>query len=133
MERIELGPMEGVWDPSLRILDMRFAPHTVLDAAFGAAYLQIVERLSGPDRQPVGILVDAGNVRTATADYRAQHAQWMSANPDIIRYAVYNVSPFIRVMINVFVRGARVDVRVYADRERARAALLAPRAEVFSR
>ncbi|HVM46202.1 MAG TPA: STAS/SEC14 domain-containing protein [Candidatus Thermoplasmatota archaeon] len=107
------------WDARGRVLDIAYAEETVLTDAMGdetAAWLDRVLREQGPH---LAILVDAKNVRDASAAYRQKLGSWFRDHRQTTRMAVYNLTPLVRVMALLFGKATRFPMKIAGSREEA--------------
>lgn len=115
--RVEGAPafLAADWEPTQRILALRYPQPTRLEDAMAdetIAWLDAFWERHGP---AMGLLVDAANVRDASYGYRQRFGAWFRRHAPEIRLAIYNVSPFVRVMVILFGKATRLEVRVVRD------------------
>lgn len=107
------------WDEARRVLEVRYPERVVLDEAMADETLRWLDQVVAEKAPGMALLVDAGNVGDATPAYRQKLGGWFRAHAPHMRMAVYDLSPFVRVMALLFARATRVPVKFASTREEA--------------
>ena len=117
---IAVASMELTWHPTSRIAVVRFTSDVSLTGLHGNAIADALGKWAGPTDAPFALLADAARVTGTDADYRAATGRFFGAHRDTARIAVFNMSPLIRVVAEMFRVGIRLQMRTFADEAAAR-------------
>src|SRR5690242_14151461 len=116
--------VEMTWDPSASVVRMRFVRE--IPRGSGAQARDFVTQIQAwsRGRERIGILVDCDRIHDADANWRMAVNEHFRDPPVRAAVAWYNATPFIRVMLEMFLVGARgVDGGIFQTEAEARAFL----------
>lgn len=124
MDEVNVGDVGLAWDPASRIVAMRFLrPRAEADEDMAEGCTRALGEWAG--ERPLSLLVDCGQLRNATAGWRASFAQFFRSRGYRDRVAWYTMTPLISMMVGMFVRASGIEGRGFPSEAEARAWLLA--------
>jgi hypothetical protein len=120
-QSIATDTMELVWCPESRLALVRYAPDVTLTRSDGVVLVDALTGWIAGSSAPFGVLANASGVSATDAEYRAKASQFFWQHRDDAFIALFNVSPVIRVVVEMFRVGTGVPLKTFPDERAARA------------
>lgn len=123
---IDIARVRLTWDPGHRMVHMSFSgpPRSEVSEADARACIRALDEWTAG--KSILFLVDCGQLGDADAGWRALFADYFRRRRNELRVAWFNMSPFIRLMVQMFVLGSGVRGRGFRSEAEARAWLGLP-------
>jgi hypothetical protein len=118
VQRASCGSMQIAVHPDARLVAIRFVSDTHLAGEHGAALVDALERVAGADR--FALLADCEHVCDTDTGYRRATGAFFGRHRETARIALFNLSPIIRVVAEMFRIGIGLQLRTFADDTAAR-------------
>jgi hypothetical protein len=115
------GSMEITLSREARLAVVHFAPRTSLTGRHGAALVHALEEVRAATSEPFALLADTSGVWKTDAEYRASTGTFFRQHRDVAAIALINLSPFIRVVAEMFRVAIDLELRAFDDEAGARA------------
>jgi hypothetical protein len=120
-DAVRSASTEITWERAARIAVVRYAPDTTLTAADGAFLVDALTGWIGAEGEPFDVLADGTGVRGTDAAYRSKASAFFKGHRDTARIAMMNMSPFLRLLVDMFRIGTGIPLKGFADEPAARA------------
>jgi hypothetical protein len=121
MERINTGTIQLTWDFPSRLAELRFESETYLMGKDAAVLADALKLWIGKDGRPFGMLVDGARLSGVDAEFRSVGAAFFRAHREDSCVAAFNMSPILRVIVDMFRVGTGMRLKAFASESAARA------------
>jgi hypothetical protein len=121
MEEVTVGTIRMTWDPGSRLAVIRFERDTHATGRDAAVLVDALSRWIGTDRRPFGLLGDGSRLSGLDAEYRSVWGRFLRHHREDSYAAFFGMGPVIRIAAEMFRIGTGLQLKAFADEDKARA------------
>lgn len=120
MERVLRGNIEMTWDPEARLAFLSFKEKTRASRPDAEALVSALAGWIGEEGKPFGLPGGGGRLGAVDAEYRAIWGQFFRKHRNDSFIAFFNMSPIIRIAVDMFGIGIGLRLKGFSREEEAR-------------
>ncbi len=120
MGKLKRGTIEMIWDPTARVVEVRFTAETHGTGEDAAAMVTALQDWIGTDGQPFGLLGDGAGLTSLDAGWRSVWGNFLRQHQAECCVAFYNLGAVIRIAADLFRIGTGLRLKAFAHEDEAR-------------
>jgi hypothetical protein len=120
MGKLRRGTIEMIWDPTVRLVEVRFTAETDVTGEDAVAMVAALKDWIGPDGEPFALLGDGAGLRSLDAEYRSVWGNFFRQHRAECCVAFCNLGAVVRIAADLFRIGTGLRLKAFAHEDEAR-------------